>query len=233
MLAWQRLILAVRSKGKVSWKALLVSSVIFGFLLALSGEATAQQQGSESKGQGTATASAEETVGGSPAGVATVEPVDPRTYVIGPEDILLIRVWREPELSGPVAVRPDGKFSLPLVGEIQAAGLTPQQVTEKVREALSKYIRQPEVLVSVQKVNSKKYYISGEVQRPGEYPLVVPTTVVEAIAKAGGFREWANKKKIIIIRGHQRLYFNYNDYLKGKNIDKNIQLKPGDHIVVP
>lgn len=167
------------------------------------------------------------------AAVPTVEPVDPKTYIIGPEDILLIRVWREPELSGPVAVRPDGKFSLPLVGDVQAAGLTPEQVTQRVKEALSKYIRNPEVIVSVQKVNSKKYYISGEIQRPGEYPLVVPTTVVEAIAKAGGFREWANKKKIIIIRGNERLYFNYNDYLEGKNVDQNILLQPGDHIVVP
>ena len=160
-------------------------------------------------------------------------PVDPKTFQIGPEDILLIRVWREPELSGPLAVRPDGKVTLPLVGEIQAAGLTPDQLTKSVAEALSKFINRPEVLVSVQAVHSKKYLVSGEVYRPGAFPLVTPMTVMEAIVQAGGLRDFANKKKIVIIRGTQRLNFNYNDIIKGKNLSQNVRVEHGDHIVVP
>jgi polysaccharide export outer membrane protein len=160
-------------------------------------------------------------------------PVDPRTFKIGPEDILLIRVWREPELSGPLAVRPDGKITIPLAGEIQAGDLTPEQLTKVISDALAKFINRPEVLVQVQSVHSKKYLVSGEVQRPGSYPLVTPVTVMEAIVEAGGLREFANKKKIVVIRGSQRLKFNYNDVIRGKNPSLNVQVENGDHIVVP
>jgi len=160
-------------------------------------------------------------------------PVDPRTYKIGPEDILLVRVWREPELSGPLAVRPDGRITLPLIGEVEAAGVTPEQLTANIGKALSKFINRPEVLVSVQAVHSKKFLVSGEVYRPGAYPLVTPVTVMEAIVQAGGLREFANKKKIVVIRGAQRLNFNYNDVIKGKNLAQNVQVEHGDHIVVP
>jgi polysaccharide biosynthesis/export protein len=164
--------------------------------------------------------------------VKTVAPVDPRTYVIGAEDILVVRVWREPELSGPVGVRPDGKFTLPLVGEIQAAGQTPLEVSAALHEALLEYMKQPRVDVQVQTVNSRKYYITGQVNRSGAFPLVVPTTVMQALTQAGGFQEFANKKKVLILRGDERLTFNYNDFVKGKNHEQNITLKPGDHIVV-
>ncbi|MBI4874747.1 MAG: polysaccharide biosynthesis/export family protein [Acidobacteria bacterium] len=159
--------------------------------------------------------------------------VDPKTYKIGPEDILLVRVWREPELSGPLAVRPDGRITLPLVGELMAAGLTPEQLTASISTVLAKFINRPEVLVSVQAVNSKKFMVSGEVNRPGAYPLVTPVTVLEAIVQAGGVREFANKKKIVIMRGAERLKFNYNDVIKGKNLAQNVQIEHGDHIVVP
>ena len=159
--------------------------------------------------------------------------VDPRTYVIGPEDILLIRVWREPEHSGLVTVRPDGKITLPLIGDIQAAGLTPDKLDALVTEALSKYINNPDVIVSVQAVRSKRYYVTGEVNRPGAYPLVTPVTVLEALTLAGGFREFANKKNITILRGNQRFKFNYNDVIKGKNLSQNIVLQHGDYIIVP
>jgi polysaccharide export outer membrane protein len=165
--------------------------------------------------------------------VATAAPVDPKTFEIGPEDILLIRVWREPELSQGVQVRPDGKITLPLIGELQAAGLTPDGLKDRITEKLTEFINKPEVMVSVQSVQSRRYYISGEVTRPGTFPLVVPTTVLQALTNAGGFREFANTKKIRILRNGNIIKFNYNDVSKGKNMDQNIQLQSGDHIFVP
>lgn len=159
-------------------------------------------------------------------------PVDPKTYVIGAEDVLAVRVWKDADASGMVTVRPDGKITLALGGDIQASGLTPEQLSKRITEALSSYINRPQVTVMVQGVYSKKYYISGEVNRPGAFPLVVPTTIVEALTQAGGFREFANQKKIIVMRGAKRVPFNYKDYVKGKGLDQNIQLENGDHIVV-
>ncbi len=159
-------------------------------------------------------------------------PVDPKNYKIGPEDILLIRVWREPELTGPVAVRPDGNITLPLVGDIQAGGLTPDDLTKAVVEKLSTLINAPQVMVSVQAVRSKKYFVSGEVNRPGLFPLITPVTVLEALSQAGGFREFADTKNILIIRGTQRLKFNYKEVVKGKKLDQNVSLENGDHVVV-
>ena len=159
--------------------------------------------------------------------------VDPRTYVIGAEDILSIKVWREPDFSAPYGVRPDGKITIPLVGDLQAAGLTPQRLSEQLEQALSEYINKPDVTVTVQQVNSKKFFLTGEVYRPGEYPLVTPTRIFDALSNAGGFRDFANKKKIILIRGNERYRFNYQDVLKGKNLGQNIFLENGDTVVVP
>lgn len=160
-------------------------------------------------------------------------PVDPKSYVLGPEDIIAIRVWREPDLSGSYAVRPDGKISIPLINEVQAAGLTPQQLTVSLAERLTKFINRPEVTVSVQTVNSKKYFITGEVARIGAFPMPVPMTVLDALIGAGGFREFANTKKIYVLRGTKRFTFNYNQVIKGKHMEQNIQLENGDKIVVP
>lgn len=160
-------------------------------------------------------------------------PVDPKTYKIGAEDIVGIRVWREPDLSGPVMVRPDGKITLPLVGEIQAAGETPESLAKLITEGLSQTMTKPEVFVSVQQVNSKKYFVSGEVTRPGVYSLVTSVSVLEALSLAGGLREFANQKKIIVVRGNQRLKFNYKEVVDGKNLKQNITLEHGDHIIVP
>lgn len=154
-------------------------------------------------------------------------------YVIGAEDVLNVSVWHEAELSRPVIVRPDGKITLPLVGEITAAGLTLPQLTEIITAGLKKFIISPEVTVSVQAVNSKKFYIQGEVLRPGAYPLVVPTTVMEGLANAGGFRDFANLRKISILRGTERLRFNYKEVRSGKHLEQNILLQPGDQIIVP
>ncbi|MEO8128030.1 MAG: polysaccharide biosynthesis/export family protein [Bryobacteraceae bacterium] len=160
-------------------------------------------------------------------------PVDPNTYRIGPEDVLYIRVWKEPEFSGPVQVRPDGKFTLPIVGDIAASGLTPVELASRVTDALKSQIKEPEVMVALQSVQSKKYYITGEVNRSGIFPLVVPVTVLEALTNAGGFREFARKNKITIVRGSERIKFNFNEVIKGKKLEQNIMVKDGDYIVVP
>jgi polysaccharide export outer membrane protein len=159
--------------------------------------------------------------------------VDPRVYVVGPEDVLFIRVWREMDFTASYIVRPDGKITMPLVGDVQAAGLTPERLGEQLKQALSDFINSPDVTVTVTQVNSKKFFITGQVFRPGEFPLVVPTRVFDALSNAGGFRDFANKKKIVIIRGAERIRFNYLDMLKGKNSDQNIFLENGDTIVVP
>ncbi len=167
-----------------------------------------------------------------PQGLEVAAPVDPKSYRIGVEDVLGIRVWREAELSGSVVVRPDGKITMPLAGEIDAAGLTPEQLGQRIAEALSKFLTKPEVIVSVLDVRSKRYYVSGNVLRSGPVPLVTPTTVLQALSSAG-LGPWAKKNKIVIMRGTQRLKFNYNEVIKGKKLEQNIFLQDGDHIFVP
>jgi len=159
--------------------------------------------------------------------------MDSKTYVIGAEDVLFLKVWNEAQLTGAIIVRPDGKISLPLIGELQAAGLTPEKLGTSITEGLSKFLTHPDVTISVQQVNSKKYFIIGEVQKTGAFPLVVPTTVLEALVQAGGFRDFAKTGSIVILRRGERLKFNYKNVIKGKNSDQNIQLEAGDQIVVP
>jgi polysaccharide export outer membrane protein len=158
--------------------------------------------------------------------------VDPRSYVIGAEDIIAIRVWREPEMSALYAVRPDGKISMPLVGEVEAANLTPKELEAKVVEALQTVMNRPQVAISVQDVRSKKYYVQGMVHRAGSFPLVTKMTVLEALGLAGGLQEFANEKDIRIIRKGQVIKFNYKEVTKGKKMEQNIELVPGDQIIV-
>ena len=167
-----------------------------------------------------------------PSADTPAAPVDPKTYRIGPEDVISIMVWREKEMSGMFVVRPDGRITLPLAGEMAVAELTPEQVQGKVIEAYSKFINKPEVSVSLARVGSKKYYLVGQIMRTGMFPLVVPITVLEAINAAGGFQEFANRKKVVILRGSQRIKFNYDDVIKGKNMAQNIAVENGDHIIV-
>ena len=124
-------------------------------------------------------------------------------------------------------------FTLPLVGDLKAGSMTPVAVEQEITQALAKYVRQPLVTVTVQSVGSKQYYMDGMVNRAGEYPLLVPTTILEAISKAGGIQAFANGKKIYVLRGTKRIPFNYKDVLRGKKMDQNIHLQPGDHVVVP
>jgi polysaccharide export outer membrane protein len=160
-------------------------------------------------------------------------PVDSSSFKVGPADVLNIRVWHEQEFSGPVSVHPDGKITLPLVGDLTVGGMTPVQIEQVIAQALTKYVVKPLVTVTVQEVLSKKYYLDGEVARAGEYPLVAPTTVLEALSKAGGLRDFANEKKIYILRGDKRILFNYKDVIHGKHMEQNIPLEPGDHVIVP
>jgi polysaccharide biosynthesis/export protein len=162
-------------------------------------------------------------------------PAEPKSYVIGAEDVLLISVWRDSEVSRQVTVRPDGKVTLPLLGEIHAAGMTPEALTQVVFDGLAKLktLEKSEVTVSVLQVNSKKYFINGEILKPGAYPLLIPTTVLEALVNAGGFRDFADKKGIIVLRGSTRFKFNYQEVIRGKKMEQNILLQPGDQIIVP
>jgi polysaccharide biosynthesis/export protein len=167
-----------------------------------------------------------------PAGVAT--PVD---YVIGPDDVLTIVFWREQDLSSEVAVRPDGKISLPLLNEIQASGLTPEQLRAALTQAANRYVEDPAVTVVVKAINSRKVFITGQVAKPGPYPLSGPTTVLQLIATAGGVQEYAKAERIVVMRtengrtvSHK---FNYKQVSQGKNLQQNLELKPGDTIVVP
>jgi polysaccharide export outer membrane protein len=160
-------------------------------------------------------------------------PIDPKSYVIGPEDIILIKVWREADFTGPKGVRPDGKITLPLIGDLQASGLTPDRLAAQLKQALSEYVKQPDVTVEVIQVNSKRYTVTGEVMHATAFPMVVAVHVFDAINIAGGFRDFANKKDILILRTDgRRFHFNYQDFVKGKNMDKNILLENGDTVIV-
>ena len=157
--------------------------------------------------------------------------------MIGNDDVLAINVWKEPDISRSIPVRSDGKISLPLVGEVQAAGLTPLKLEKDIADKLKNYISEPEVTVMVQQVNSQKFNILGQVTKPGSYVIANSPTVLDAIALAGGFRDFAKKKSIYVLRhgasGESRLPFNYKDVSQGKNMEQNIKLQPGDTIIVP
>jgi polysaccharide biosynthesis/export protein len=169
--------------------------------------------------------------------VAATKPHDD-IFVIGNDDLLAINVWKEPDISRQVPVRSDGKISLPLVGEIQAAGETPLKLEQELAARLKDYISQPEVTVIVQQINSQKFNILGQVNRPGSFALTNSATVLDAIALAGGFRDFAKQKSIYILRqnpdGTQvRLAFNYKQVVKGQNPEQNIKLQPRDTVVIP
>jgi polysaccharide export outer membrane protein len=161
----------------------------------------------------------------------------PSDYVIGAEDVLGVVFWREADLSGDVIVRPDGRITLPVIGEMMAAGLTPQQLQKQIHDAATKYINDPNVAVVVRTINSRKVFVTGRVTTPGTYDLKQAVTVLQAIALAGGLTEYADAKNITVLRTRngktEVLKFNYRDVAKGKSLDQNVQLLPGDTIVVP
>jgi polysaccharide biosynthesis/export protein len=168
----------------------------------------------------------------------TVTKAHDSTFVIGNDDVLAINVWKEPDVSRSVPVRSDGKISLPLVGEVQAAGSTPLKLEQDIAARLKNYIGEPEVTVIVQQVNSQKFNILGQVNRPGSYPLMNSSTVLDSIAIAGGFRDFAKQKSIYVLRQNpdgtqSRLPFNYKEVVKGQNPAQNVKLQPRDTVVVP
>jgi polysaccharide export outer membrane protein len=172
----------------------------------------------------------------SPSGSAV--PAHNDTYIIGADDVLSINVWKEQEVSRTVPVRSDGKISLPLAGEVQASGETPLQLEKILAAKLQSFISEPEVTVIVTEIKSQKFNILGLVSKPGTFPLTSSLTVLDAIALAGGFRDFAKQKSIYVLRkspngGESRLPFNYKEVIKGKNMEQNIRVQPGDTIVVP
>jgi polysaccharide export outer membrane protein len=165
-------------------------------------------------------------------------PAQATSYVIGVDDVLAISVWKEPELSRTLPVRPDGKITLPLVGDVQAAGKTTQNLQQELHDKLAAYVAVPEVAVIVQEVKSRKYNIVGQVAKPGSYSLNETTTVLDAIAEAGGIGVYAKANSIYVLRilpdgSSIQLPFHYKQVLKGANISQNVKLQPKDTVVVP
>jgi polysaccharide export outer membrane protein len=159
------------------------------------------------------------------------------SYVIGAQDVLDISVWKDAELTRVVPVRPDGKISLPLLNDVQAAGLTPEQLKQNITDGLKTYLGDPVVTVIVKEMNSQRVYITGEVTKAGAYPLLPNMTILQALSSAGGFTQFANLSKIYMFRmvdGKQVNFpFNYKNVIHGKDTSENVVLKSGDTIVVP
>jgi polysaccharide export outer membrane protein len=161
----------------------------------------------------------------------------PAEYTIGADDVLSIIFWRDKELTSDVSVRPDGKISLPLLNDVQATGLTPSQLRDRIVEESKKYVEDPNVTVVVKQINSRKVFITGEVRKAGPVPLTGPTTVLQMLSIAGGLADFAKSEKITIVRNENgklvSFRFNYKEVIEGKKLAQNIELKPGDTIIVP
>jgi polysaccharide export outer membrane protein len=178
--------------------------------------------------------------GGNPkpavASVPTAQGPD-ADYKIGAQDVLRIDVWKEPDISRVLPVRPDGRISLPLLNDVQAAGLTPAQLAGVLTDGLKKYITNPQVTVSVTEINSRRVYVTGEVTKPGAFPLLPGMTVLQALTSSGGFTQFAKVKGIYVLRTENgkpvKHPFNYKDVVNGKKPELDIQMQPGDVIVVP
>jgi len=215
----------MKSAWKAAVAALLMSSI------ALAQDAPAQPAASSASpnvaSDKAASDKATNVVPDSQAGIG---------YVIGPEDVLHVAVWREADLTATLPVRPDGKISLPLLNDVQASGLTPQQLADSVREKLKKYIADPRVTVVVTQINSKRIFMVGEVLHPGPMSMIDNMTVLQALSSAG-LNQFANTKRIYVLRTEngkqQKLPVNYRKLVKGEQIEQNYVLQPGDEIVVP
>ncbi|MGE3957931.1 MAG: polysaccharide biosynthesis/export family protein [Vicinamibacterales bacterium] len=215
---------------------------IFTFLVLLAVATTSGVRAqSGTAQQPPATAGAPATPPGSPAappGAAVPQGVQaPAGYLIGTDDVLIVIFWQEKDMSAEVTVRPDGKISLPLLNDIQAAGQTPEQLRASIEETARKFLQEPSVTVVVKQINSRKVFITGMVGKPGPYNLTAPTTVLQLIATAGGLQEYADREHIVIVRnenGRPTSYrFNYKEVVQQKRLSQNIELKAGDTVVVP
>jgi len=209
------------------------TSIVMSALLAVGAAWGRPSVAQPDSGIGTATQQ-----GGTPNTEVGRPPAGSRDYVIGPSDVLAVTVWKEPDISRTLPVRPDGKISLPLVGELQASGLTALKLQDVITQKLKDYIANPQVNIVVQEVRSRSFNIVGKVSKTGSFDLAKPTSVLDAVALAGGFQDFAKVSKIYVLRrmpdGSQRMLpFNYKLVIKGKHLDENIELQPGDTIVVP
>jgi polysaccharide export outer membrane protein len=221
-----------------------LAATLFVFVLTASAMALGAVASAEALGAG-ALAEAAARQGGlsdskpeaRPRAAESASALTPAGYVIGPEDVLTILFWKDKEISGDVIVRPDGKISTPLLNDIQAAGLTPDELRLRLNEEASRYIEDPNATVVVKQINSRKVFITGEVEKPGPYALTGPMTVLQLIANAGGFKEYAKRDGILIMRteaGRQvQLTFDYMAVVRGRKLQQNVELKPGDTVVVP
>jgi polysaccharide export outer membrane protein len=202
-------------------------------ILLLSFSASVQAQGSAPKKVENENVLTARSVDVQPVRAATEDP----NYSIGADDMLSIDVWKEPEISRTLPVRPDGKISLPLLNDVQAAGKTPTELASEIVEKLREVLVSPQVTVIVTQINSQRIYILGEVARAGAYPLLPNMTVLQALSSAGGFTQFANLKKIYLMRtenGRQEMLpFNYKEVISGHKPEENTRLKAGDTIVVP
>lgn len=202
------------------WRQMFLLMVAPGFLLTLSAHA---QQLRDAPGE--------------PTQPLAASPITDPTYIIGPQDTLSVNVWKEPELSENVQVRPDGKVSIPLLDDVQAAGLTAMKLSGDITAGLKKYVTAPRVTVLVTGINSRRFYVLGEVVHAGAFTLLPDMNVLQAISDAGGLTPFANGKKIYVLRnesGRQIKYpFNYNKVVKGQNSQDNFSLVSGDTVVVP
>lgn len=207
-------------------------SLVVVALLAIS-----SMQAREAPGTGATEQTPQRPEAGAKPSGQTLPTTNDAEYKIGPQDVLQIDVWKEAEITRTVPVRPDGKISLPLLNDVQAAGLTPIQLANSISEGLKKFLNNPQVTVTVNQINSRRVYVTGEVTRPGTFPMLPNMTVFQALSSSGGFTQFAKLKKIYVLRvedGRQVKHpFNYKEAVAGKNPDQNILLQPGDVIVVP
>lgn len=220
------------TRSMPKWRWAIAAAIAFAGVAC----AVAQNGAAEDRTFAADNGATSKEVSGAP--LLTTGPKLDDSFVIGADDVLAVNVWKEPDISRSVPVRSDGKISLPLVGEMQASGQTPRQLEHEISSKLQSYISEPEVTVIVQEIKSQRFNILGQIARPGSYLLSSTTTVLDAIAVSGGFRDFAKQKAIYVLRQNgdgtmSRLPFNYKDVIKGKNAAQNIKLRPKDTVYVP
>jgi polysaccharide export outer membrane protein len=223
---------------KMRWSLLLESLLLVSGIIVAGGPASAQTQQpppSISPAMPVTTPATDPSKMAEPAGTKPATPaIDVDTFVLGTDDQISISMWDEPKYNGNYTIRPDGKINMPLIGEIQAAGMTPLQLQEAINKAALTQLRTPRCTVNVLAVHSKRIYFDGEGIATGARDLTIPIHLLEAISAQGGFRDFADKKHIKILRdGKLYMTINYNDLISGKHPEKNILLQDKDHVIVP
>jgi polysaccharide export outer membrane protein len=217
--------------GETAVMKRLASLILAGLLMALIAPAYGQSPAAQEKKEDVKDSKAPNV--SSTTQAAAEDP----SYKIGAQDVLRIDVWREDQLTRTVPVRPDGKITLPLLNDVQAVGLTPMELAGVIRDELKKYVTNPQVTVSVSEINSRRIYVNGEVNKSGAYQLLPHMTVLQALSGSGGFTAFARVKSIYVLRNENgkaiRIPFNYKEAITGKNLAQNIELQPGDVVVVP